>query len=131
MFLRGVAEADQEGKFIGARLVDVNKGTKKVPKVRSRLVGQACGHGARRCSDSTTGCSPILAVHMRESRKTRLRRQPHTCWTSKMLFSTAISPGTSTSSCLPKVLCLSGHMVGKLDKAMYGTSAGGVGEDDG
>ena len=73
-----VAEADQEGKFIGARLVDVNKGTKKVPKVRSRLVGQACGHGARRCSDSTIGCSPILAVHMHESRKTRLRRPPHT-----------------------------------------------------
>ena len=48
-----------------------------------------------------------------------------------MLFSTARSPGTSTSNCLPKILCLSGHMVGKLDKAMYGTRAGGVGEDDG
>ena len=38
--LRSVAQAEPEGKFIGVRWVDVNKGTKEVPKVRSRLVGQ-------------------------------------------------------------------------------------------
>ena len=72
-------------------------------------------------------CCPHARVEEDKAQETTA----HTCWTSKMLFSTAISPGTSTSSCLPKVLCLSGHMVGKLDKAMYGTRAGGVGEDDG
>ena len=46
--LRSVAQADPEGKFIGVRWVDVNKGTKEVPKVRSRLVGQEFAHGERR-----------------------------------------------------------------------------------
>ena len=46
--LRSVAQADPEGKFIGVRWVDVNKGAKEVPKVRSRLVGQEFAHGERR-----------------------------------------------------------------------------------
>ena len=37
--LQSVAQADPESKFIGVRWVDVNKGTKEVPKIRSRLVG--------------------------------------------------------------------------------------------
>ena len=37
---RRVAEADREGKFIRVRWVDVNKGTKEMLKVRSRLVDQ-------------------------------------------------------------------------------------------
>ena len=37
---RRVAEGDREGKFIGVRWVDVNKGTKEVPRIRSKLVGQ-------------------------------------------------------------------------------------------
>ena len=45
---RRVAEADPEGKFIGVRWVDVNKGTKEVPEVRSWLVGQEFAHGQRR-----------------------------------------------------------------------------------
>ena len=36
--LRSVAETDPECKFIQVRCVDVNKGTKEVPKVRSRLM---------------------------------------------------------------------------------------------
>ena len=46
--LRSVAQADPEGKLIGVRWVDVNNGTKEVPKVRSRLVGQEFAHGERR-----------------------------------------------------------------------------------
>ena len=46
--LRSVAQADPEGKFIGVRWVDVNKGTKEVPKVRRRLVGQEFAHAERR-----------------------------------------------------------------------------------
>ena len=46
--LRSVAQADPEGKFIGVRWVDVNKGSKEFPKVRSRLVGQEFAHGERR-----------------------------------------------------------------------------------
>ena len=43
---RGVCHP--EGKFIGVRSVGVNKGTKEVPKVRSRLVGQEFACGQRR-----------------------------------------------------------------------------------
>ena len=46
--LPSVAQADPEGKFIGVCWVDVNKGTKEVPRVRSRLVGQELAHGERR-----------------------------------------------------------------------------------
>ena len=35
-------------KFIGVRWVDVNRGTKEVPKVTSKLVGQEFAHGQRR-----------------------------------------------------------------------------------
>ena len=45
--LRSVAQADREGKFIGVRWVDVNKGTKEVPKEKSRLFGQEFAHGDR------------------------------------------------------------------------------------
>ena len=102
---RGAAEADKEGKFIGVRWVDVNKSTKEVPKVRKE---QACGtrictwRTERRllCSDSTIRCSQILAVRMRELRKTRPRRSPHTY-------------AGHQKSCL---MSEGGHMVG-----MYGT----------
>ena len=43
-----VAEAVREGKFICVRLIDLNKGTKEVPKVRSRLVGHESARGQRR-----------------------------------------------------------------------------------
>ena len=38
--LRRIAETDDDGKFIGVRWVDVNKGTEEEPRIRSRLVGQ-------------------------------------------------------------------------------------------
>ena len=58
--LRSVAQADPEGKFIRVRWVDVNKGTREVPKVRSRLVGQEFAHGERR--DDLYAPTPPLAA---------------------------------------------------------------------
>ena len=57
---RRVAEGDREGKFIGVRWVDVNKGTKEVPRIRSRLVGQEFAHGERR--DDLYAPTPPLAA---------------------------------------------------------------------
>ena len=36
---RRIAEADPDGKFIGVRWVDVNKGTKEVPKSEEQTCG--------------------------------------------------------------------------------------------
>ena len=58
---RRVAEADPEGKFIGVRWVDVNKGTKEVPEVRSRLVGQEFAHGQER-ADLYAPTPPLAAA---------------------------------------------------------------------
>ena len=68
---RRITEADPEGKFIAVRWVDVNKGTKEVPEVRSRLVGQEFAQGQRR-DDLYAPTQPLaaaryFAVHMRQS----------------------------------------------------------------
>ena len=57
---RRIAEAGPKGKFIGVRWVDVNKGTREVPKFRSRLVGQEFAHGQRR--DDLYAPTPPLAA---------------------------------------------------------------------
>ena len=54
------AENDPEGKFIGVRWVDTNKGTPEVPEVRSRLVGQEYATGPRR--DELYAPTPPLAA---------------------------------------------------------------------
>ena len=79
---RRVAEADPEGKFIGVRWVDVNKGTMEVPECEE----QACGTRVRTwtttcrlvCSDPSIGCSPSFAILMRESGSTRSWKPPRT-----------------------------------------------------
>ena len=57
---RAKAEADPEGKFVGARWVDVNKGTEEAPKVRSRLVCQEYAVGPKR--DELYAPTPPLAA---------------------------------------------------------------------
>jgi len=61
--LREVAMKDSRGKFIGTRWVDVNKGTRKEPNVRSRLVGQEFAHGEVR-DDLFAATPPLVASRM-------------------------------------------------------------------
>ena len=58
--LRSVAKQDPEGKKIGVRWVDVNKGTKDQPKVRSRLVGQE--FAGKELRDDLFAATPPLAA---------------------------------------------------------------------
>ena len=57
---RHQAVSDPEGKFIGVRWVDTNKGTSEEPEVRSRLVGQEFATGPRR--DELYAPTPPLAA---------------------------------------------------------------------
>ena len=125
--LRSVAQADPEGKFIGVRWVDVNKGTKEVPKARSRLVGQEFAHRERR-DDLYAPTPPLAAARFLLSTcPSQGKRGPGDYRillldNKKRLFSMAKFPGMCTLNYLQKIRCLrEGHSVGKLDKAMYGT----------
>ena len=79
-----------EGRFIGVRWVAVNKGTKEVPKVRSRLVGQEFAHGEQR-DDLYTPTPPLAVVRVEES---------------EAQVTIANFPGTCTLNYLQKILCL-------------------------
>ena len=57
---REQAANDPDGKFIGVRWVDTNKGTKEEQKVRSRLVGQEYATGPRQ--DELYAPTPPLAA---------------------------------------------------------------------
>ena len=103
---RRVAEADPEGKFIGVRWVDVNNGTKDVPKV-SRLVGKEFAHGQRR-GDLYAPTPPLAAAQYLLSTCASLGRQGlestvYSCWTSERLSSMVRFQGPCISSCLPKI----------------------------
>ena len=109
--LRSVAQADPEGKFIRVRWVDVNKGTREVPKVRSKLVGQEFAHEERR-DDLYAPTPPLAAAHFLLSTcASRGKRGPgdyHILLLDlELLGEDPMSEG--------------GTRVGKLDKAMYGT----------
>ena len=123
---RKIAEADPEGKFIGVRWVDVNKGAKEVPKVRSILVGQEFAHGQRR--DDLYAPTPPLAP---------ARYLLSTCasWGKqgpgnhrillldirKAFLYDKISKTVYIELPSEDPMFKGGNMVGKLDKALYGT----------
>ena len=123
---RRIAEADPEGKFIGVRWVDVNKGTKEVPKVRSRLVGQEFAHGPRR--DVMYAPTPPLAAarYLLSTCASRGKSGPGNHRILLLDIRKAFLYGKILRTVyigLPSEDPMSevGNMVGKLDKAMYGT----------
>ena len=54
-------------------------------------------------TNTTTGCSPILAVHVRDSRKQGPGRYRVLLLDIRRRFSTVRSPGTFSTSCPPKI----------------------------
>ena len=68
---RELAESDEEGVFIGTRRVDVNKGTRSHPCVRSRLVGQEYAQGDPR-DDLFAVTPPVAAAILAASFTTQL-----------------------------------------------------------
>ena len=109
--LRSVAQGDPEGKFIRVRWVDVNKGTREVPKVRIRLVGQEFVHEERR-DDLYAPTPPLAAARFLLSTcASRGKRGPGDY---HILFLDLELPAEDPMS-------EGGTRVGKLDKAMYGT----------
>ena len=119
----------QEGKFIGVRWVDVNKGTKEVPKVRSRLVGQEFAHGERR-DDLYAPTPPLAAARFLLSTcASQGKRGPGDYRILLLDIKKAFLHGKISRNVyieLPAEDPMSEggggrHLVGKLDKAMYGT----------
>ena len=123
---RAKAVTDPEGKFIGVRWVDVNKGTDEVPNVRSRLVGQEYAVGPRR-DELYAPTPPLAAARMLLS----LCASRGVCgpgdWRILLLdIKKAFLYGKMSRHVyieLPSEDPMSegGQMVGMLDKAMYGT----------
>ena len=119
----------QEGKFIGVRWVDVNKGTKEVPKVRSRLVGQEFAHGERR-DDLYAPTPPLAAARFLLSTcASQGKRGPGDYRILLLDIKKAFLYGKISKNVyfeLPAEDPMSEggggrHLVGELDKAMYGT----------
>ena len=127
--LRSVAQADPEGKFIGVRWVDVNKGTKEVPKVRSRLVGQEFAHGERR--DDLYAPTPpqaaarfLLSTCAGQGKRGPGQKSILLLDIKKAFPYGKISRNVYIERPVEDPMSEGGgwwHLVGKLDKAMYGT----------
>ena len=137
---RKIAEADPEGKFIGVRWVDVNKGAKEVPKVRSILVGQEFAHGQRRDDlyDPTPPLAParyLLSTCASWGKQGPGNHRILLLDIRKAFLYEKISKTVHIELPSEDPMSKGGNMVGKLDKALYGTRdvscglAGGVGED--
>ena len=104
--LRSVARADPEGKFIGVRWVDVNKCTKEVPKVRSRLLGQ----------EFAPTPPQAAARFLLPTCASRGKRGPSDYRILVLNIKQAFLYGK-----ISRTDVLGRNLVGKLDKAMYGT----------
>ena len=108
------------------RWVDVNKGTKEVPKVRSKLVGQEFAHGERR-DDICAPTPPSAAARFLLSTcASRGKRGQGDCRILLLDIKKAFLYGKNSRNVyadLPAEDPMSEgrHLVGKLDKAMYGT----------
>ena len=126
--LRSVAQADPEGKFIGVRWVDVNKGTKEVPKVRSRLTGQEFAHGERRDDLYAPTPPPAAARFLLSTCASQGKRGPGDYRILLLDIKKAFLYGKISRNVYIELLAEDpmsegggGHLVGKMDKAMYGT----------
>jgi len=123
--LRKTAERDPEGKFVGTRWVDVNKGTEQTPEVRSRLVGQEFAKGEVR-DDLFAATPPLVASRLLLSNlASRGRGGPGVHRAMLLDVKKAFLYGMLKRTVyieLPEEDKMSetGQYVGKLKKAMYG-----------
>jgi len=123
--LREVAERDREGKFVGTRWVDHNKGSEEDPEVRSRLVGQEFAKGELR-EDLFAATPPLTASRMLLSAvASRGRKGPGNHRVMLLDVKKAFLYGELKRSVYIELpaeddMSKSGRYVGKLKKAMYG-----------
>ena len=114
---RRVAEGYREGKFISVRWVDVEKGTKEAPKVRSRLVGQEFANGQRE-DDLYAPTLPVAAARFLLSTCASPGKQgPGDQRVRLSVFKKALLYGKISmyeSSSFVRRFVVGGHMVGKL-----------------
>ena len=106
--------------------MDVNKGTKEVPKVRSRLVGQEFAHGERR-DDLYAPTPPLAAARLLLSTcASGGKRGPGDYRIllldiKKAFLHGKISRNVYIEPPAEDPMSEGGHLVRKLDKAMDGT----------
>ena len=124
--LRSEAEKDTEGKFIGTRWVDHNKGTRENPEVRRRLVGQEFAKGEVR-DDLFAATPPLVATRMLLSRvASRGSRGPGNYRVLLLDVKKAFLYGKIRRRVYIELpaedeMSKTGKYVGRLVKAMYGT----------
>jgi hypothetical protein len=124
--LKSEAKSDPDGKFIGARLVDINKGTEEKPTIRSRLVGQEFKQKDKRF-DLYAPTPPLMSARylvsrcasqgVKGGRKNRLMLID----VKKAFLYGRIHRNVYVELPQEDEMSRSGLYVGKLDKAMYGT----------
>ena len=123
--LREVAERDMNGKFVGTRWVDTNKGTEESPEVRCRLVGQEFAKGEVR-DDLFAATPPLTATRlMLSALASRGRKGPGSHRVMLLDVKKAFLYGLLKRTVyieLPEEdeKAKTGKYVGKLRKAMYG-----------
>ena len=121
---------DPEGKIIGSRWVNCNKGDAENPDVRCRLVGQEINNGSGGCEDFYAATPPLEAKRLLFSEWASKK-----VWHGKKLklsfvdIKKAYFNGTPTRNLyvrLPVELGLPKNTLGKLIKCMYGTRDAGA-----
>ena len=122
---REEAEADATGKFIGVRWVDRNKGTPEKPNARSRLVGQEFAEKGRR-DDLFAPTPPLIAARMLVSKCASDGERGRGSRLMLLDVKKAFLYGHIRRNVYIELpdedpMSKSGELVGKLDKAMYGT----------
>jgi hypothetical protein len=119
---RAEAMNDREGKFVKVKWVRINKGSRKVPNVRCRLVAQELGYGVK--DDELYAGTPSLSTLK------LLLAWYCTCWNSDDVVKVidvkcAFLYGKSRRKIYIELPVqddmAGGEVVGLLDKAMYGT----------
>ena len=121
---------DPEGKIIGSRFVNCNKGDSEKPDVRCRLVAQEINHGSEGCEDFYAATPPLEAKRLLFSEwASKKVRRGKKLKLSFVDIRKAYFNGIPTRNLyvrLPAELGMPKNVLGKLVKCMYGTRDAGA-----
>jgi hypothetical protein len=125
------AMQDSDGKIVGCRWVNCNKGDAENPDVRCRLVAQEVNHGDASPNDSFYAATPpleakrLLFSQWATEQKRDGRRLKISCVDIRKAYFNG-RPKRSLYVRLPPELGLPRNMLGKLVRCMYGTRDAGA-----
>ena len=125
------AMQDTEGKIVGCRWVNCNKGDAEQPDVRCRLVAQEVNHGDASPNDSFYAATPpleakrLLFSQWATEQKRGGRRLKISCVDIRKAYFNG-TPKRSLYVRLPPELGLPRNILGKLMRCMYGTRDAGA-----